>query len=48
MCLEVNPEDIKDSDEKTIIIATEPLTENEEWEKIEGLKAFENGEFVKT
>ncbi|MCX7770757.1 MAG: class II glutamine amidotransferase [Proteobacteria bacterium] len=42
----VNLNEIKDPDEKAVIIATEPLTEEERWERIEGLKIFKSGELV--
>ncbi len=41
---EVNLAEMKSPEEQAIIIATEPLTSNEKWIKIEGLKIFENGE----
>lgn len=41
---EVHLAEIKAPNEKAIIVATEPLTENEKWERIFGLKIFENGE----
>jgi len=37
---------IKAKDEKAIIVATEPLTENEKWIKISGLKIFKDGEVL--
>lgn len=40
---EVNLSDIKAPDEKAVIVATKPLTKNENWIKISGLKIFENG-----
>ncbi len=40
---EVNLEEIKAPDEEAIIVATQPLTEGEKWNKISGLKIFENG-----
>jgi predicted glutamine amidotransferase len=43
---EIDLGEIKAPDEKAIIIATEPLTENEEWIKIFGLKAFKDGEIL--
>lgn len=39
--------EIKQPDEKAIIIATEPLTINENWQKIEDLKVFKDGEEIK-
>jgi glutamine amidotransferase len=42
----VNLGEIKNKDEKAIIIATEPLTENEDWKKIVGIKIFKAGEEV--
>lgn len=44
---EVNLADIKEQDEQAIIVATEPLTVNENWINISGLKVFENGELIK-
>lgn len=38
---------IKASDEKAVVIATEPLTINEDWRKITGLKVFKNGQEIK-
>ncbi|MCM8832236.1 MAG: class II glutamine amidotransferase [Candidatus Omnitrophica bacterium] len=38
--------EIKDPDEKAIIIATKPLTKEENWQKIRGLKLFKYGEQV--
>jgi glutamine amidotransferase len=43
---EIDLGEIKAQDEKAIIIATEPLTENEEWIGISGLKAFKEGEII--
>ncbi|MEO0288883.1 MAG: class II glutamine amidotransferase [candidate division WOR-3 bacterium] len=43
---EMNLADIKSQDEKAIIIATERLTEKENWHRITGLKVFENGELI--
>ncbi len=40
---EVNLSEIKDPDEEAVIIATEPLTVNENWIKISGLKIFKDG-----
>jgi predicted glutamine amidotransferase len=40
----INLNEIKDADEKAVIIATEPLTENEDWKKFVGVKIFRNGE----
>jgi glutamine amidotransferase len=39
--------EIKSSDEKAILIATEPLTTNENWKKISGLKLFKDGNELK-
>ncbi|HEY9245205.1 MAG TPA: class II glutamine amidotransferase [Candidatus Methanoperedens sp.] len=36
--------EIKAPDEKAILIATEPLTENEDWQQIDGIKIFKDGE----
>lgn len=41
---EVNLAEIKGHDEKAILIATEPLTRNEKWEKISGLMVFKDGD----
>lgn len=41
---EVHLGEIKKHDEKAIVIATEPLTTNENWIKISGLKIFKDGE----
>lgn len=38
--------EIKYPDEKAIIIATEPLTKEERWQKIDGLKLFKDGEEI--
>jgi len=38
--------EIKSSDEKAILIATEPFTKNESWPKISGLKMFKKGEEI--
>jgi len=38
--------DIKAPDEVAIIVATEPLTKEEKWNKINGLKIFKDGEVV--
>ena len=38
--------EIKAPDEKAVLIATEPLTKEEEWIEIKGLKAFRNGEEI--
>lgn len=43
---EVNLAEIKSKDEKAVIVATEPLTRNENWQRIKGLMVFENGEEV--
>lgn len=43
----VNLKEIKAPDERAIIIATEPLTVNEKWKRINGLKAFKGGKEVK-
>jgi len=43
----VNLSEIKAHDEKAIIIATEPLTSNEKWRRITGLKIFMEGELLK-
>jgi glutamine amidotransferase len=39
----VNLKEIKAPDERAIIIATKPLTVNEKWKKINGLKVFSGG-----
>lgn len=41
---EVNLAEIKAPDEKAILVATEPLTSNEKWQKFSGLKIFKDGE----
>jgi len=41
---EVNLAEMKSPEEQAIIIATESLSSNEKWIKIEGLKIFGNGE----
>ena len=38
--------EVKAPDEKAIIVATEPLTTNENWQSIEGLRVFRNGEII--
>lgn len=38
--------EIKDPDEKAIIVATEPLTKEERWHPIKGLKIFKGGEEI--
>ncbi len=38
---------IKKPDEKAIIVATEPLTKEENWQKIVGLRLFKDGEEIK-
>ena len=43
----VNLEEIKSPDEMAIIIATEPLTVNEKWKRINGLMVFRGGKEVK-
>lgn len=43
---EVDLKDIKDPKEEVIIIATEPLTINEYWKRIIGLKIFKDGKEV--
>lgn len=43
----LNLNEIKSPDEKAIIIATEPLTKEENWQKFEGLKLFKDGEEIK-
>lgn len=43
----INLKEIKAPDEKAIIIATEPLTVNEKWKRINGLKVFKGGKEVK-
>lgn len=43
----VNLNEIKSPDERAIIIATEPLTVNEKWKRINGLKVFKGGKEVK-
>jgi glutamine amidotransferase len=40
---EINLTDIKSPGERAIIVATQPLTTNEKWIKITGLKVFEDG-----
>ncbi len=40
----VNLGEIKAQDEKAVIIATEPLTANEKWKGIQGIRIFRNGE----
>lgn len=42
----VNLAEIKAPDEKAILIATEPLTTDEPWERISGIKVFKNGEEI--
>lgn len=42
----LNLNEIKAPDEKVILIATEPLTVEERWEKISGLMVFKNGDIV--
>lgn len=37
---------IKGDSEKAIIVVTEPLTEEENWEQIKGLKVFKDGEMI--
>ncbi len=44
--LSIHLKEIKDPDEKAVLIATEPLTENENWQKIAGLKVFKDGKEV--
>lgn len=44
-CLELV--EIKAPNEKAIIIATEPLTKEENWNPIKGLKVFKDGEEIK-
>jgi glutamine amidotransferase len=39
--------EIKSPEEKAILIATEPLTTNENWKKISGLKLFKDGNELK-
>jgi len=39
----VDLNEIKSPDEKVILIATEPLTENEDWQQIVGVKIFKDG-----
>jgi glutamine amidotransferase len=43
----VNLNEIKSPDEMAIIIATEPLTVNEKWKRIDGLMVFRGGKEVK-
>ncbi|MCX7698088.1 MAG: class II glutamine amidotransferase, partial [Candidatus Goldbacteria bacterium] len=43
---EVNLEEVKSPDEKAILIATEPITRNENWKRIKGLKIFADGEEI--
>lgn len=43
----LNLKEIKNSQEKAIIVATEPLTKEENWQKIDGLKLFKDGNEVK-
>ncbi len=43
----INLEEIKAPDEKAILIATEPLTANEKWKRLQGIKIFRNGEVLK-
>ncbi|MEN3058828.1 MAG: class II glutamine amidotransferase [Candidatus Methanosuratincola petrocarbonis] len=38
--------EIKDRDERAILVATEPLTKDEKWEKFSGLRVFSDGEEV--
>ncbi len=40
----VDLNEIKDPDEKAVLITTEPLTENEDWKPIVGIKIFRDGE----
>jgi len=40
---EINLAEIKKPGEVVTIVATEPLTSDEKWIRIEGLKIFENG-----
>lgn len=42
----LNLNEIKSPDEKAILIATEPLTKEENWIKISGLMVFKEGEIV--
>jgi glutamine amidotransferase len=44
---EINLGEIKKPDEKAVLIVTEPLTTNEKWWKIVGLKAFKDGKEIK-
>lgn len=44
----VNVSDMKKDGEKAIIVATKPLTKEENWKKINGLIVFKDGEEVKT
>ncbi len=44
--LDVDLNEIKDPDEQVVLIATEPLTENEEWERIIGLRVFKDGKEI--
>jgi len=39
----INLAEVKKNGEVVTIIATEPLTSDEKWIRIEGLKIFENG-----
>jgi predicted glutamine amidotransferase len=38
--------EIKEPNEKAVLIATEPLTQNENWEKLNGLAVFKDGENI--
>ena len=41
-----NLREIKAPDEKAILVATEPLTVDERWTKLKGIKVFRHGEEV--
>ena len=43
----VNLEEIKAPEERAILIATKPLTVNEKWKKISGLRIFKEGRELK-